>query len=50
MVFKVENDTMGKTKLVNKRVAILKKKNGIIINIYVLDIPKYSFIISYSDN
>ena len=32
-----------------KKVANLNK-NGIIIKIYVLDIPKYSFIILYSDN
>ena len=33
-----------------KRVAILKKIYEIIIKIYVLDIPKYSFIILYSDD
>ena len=33
-----------------KRVAILKKIYEKIIKIYVLDIPKYSFIILYSDN
>jgi hypothetical protein len=31
-----------------KRVAILKQKK--IIKIYVLNIPKYSFIVLYSDN
>jgi hypothetical protein len=35
--------------LPKKWVAILKK-NEKIIKIYVLDIPKYSFIILYSDN
>jgi hypothetical protein len=45
---------MVNKKLVNeflpKKGSHFEKKNEKIIKIYVLDIPKYSFIILYSDN
>ena len=36
--------------ILSKKGSHFEKKNEKIIKIYVLDIPKYSFIILYSDN
>jgi hypothetical protein len=38
------------TKYQNLRIGFTAKVDDWIIKIYVLDIPKYSFIILYSDN